>query len=158
MTLASVIVKIALFKIGIEIQKGITYVAFFNLLVISVGVFFGIRQFKILHPQPTGFKDEVKAGMRTCALYAIMMVVFIYVYYNNIDINAFPYLVQSRMDMAQSAIDQGHEVDLVNVRQFAEFIFSPKTHATITLFGFLVAGVIYSLLISFFMRKFPGYK
>lgn len=158
MTLASVVAKLILFKLDLDLQKNAMYSAFFNLLVISVGTFFAVRQFKIRAARPTKFQEDVKAGMRTAALYALLMTIFVFVYYSYIDAGFFTKMIESRLAAARIAVEQGQEIDLEKTREFGEFIFSPKTHSTITLFGFLVAGAIYSLLITVFMRKFPGFK
>ena len=158
MTFASVVFKLLLYFLEVDLQKSITYVAFFNLLVISVGTFFGIRNFKILNPEIRSFKEDVKSGMRIAALYAALMSVFVYVYYNNIDSQAFETFINTRLENTQQAIDNGETIDIERVESVARFIFSPRTHATITLFGFLMAGTIYSLLISYFMRRMPGFK
>src|SRR5690606_7317115 len=96
MTLASVVAKLILFKLDLDLQKNAMYSAFFNLLVISVGTFFAVRQFKIRAARPTKFQEDVKAGMRTAALYALLMTIFVFVYYSYIDAGFFTKMIESR--------------------------------------------------------------
>jgi cation transport ATPase len=158
MTLASIVAKLTMFSFDVVAQRTVMVSAFINLLVILVGTFFGVRQFKINAGERTGFKEDVKAGMRVGAIYALLMSVFVYFYYSNIDTTFFAEMIQNRMEMAQRAADAGTEVDMENVRQLGTFIFSARTHATITLFAFLLSSALYALMVSFFMRRLPGFK
>lgn len=158
MILASIVVKLVLFSTGVEAQRAVTVTVFANLLLVSIGTFFGLRQFKIKAARPTSFKEDVKAGMRVASIYAIFLAVFAYFYYGKIDTTFFSTMIESRVAIAREAQANGQEVDLKNVRSLGEFIFSLRTHTTVTLFGFLITGTIYSLMISYFMRKFPGFK
>ena len=58
---------------------------FGNVFVLMTGVFLGIRLFKRKAVDKTTFFDDFKAGMRTAAMYAILMTAFVYTYYSIID-------------------------------------------------------------------------
>lgn len=133
------------------------YTIFVNLFIILVGSFFAVRNYKISNPAST-IQAEVKAAMKTTTLFALMMSLFVLVYYKFIDTHYFPQLIESRVELAKAAMKDNPEIDLENVRKTGEMMFSPLTHATITLFGLTVSGALYCFFISLLMRKLPGFK
>ena len=130
---------------------------FVNLLIILVGSFFAVRMFKINNPAST-LKLEVQAGMKTTTTFALMLSLFVLVYYSYIDTHYFPQMIDARVELARSAMPENPNIDLENVRKTGEMMFSPSTHATITLFGLTVTGAIYCFFIALLMRRLPGFK
>ena len=70
----------------------------------------------------------------------------------------FELMIEDRVEAARTAMDENPDINLENVRLTGEMLFSPRTHATITLLGLLFTGAIYSVIIVLLMRKLPGFK
>ena len=156
MTVAAVGAKLALYLVNLPQEKMAMYTIFMLLLVILVGSFFTVRKFKMISSD-IDMKSLVKAGMKSTTLFAVFMGIFVFIYYSYIDTHYFPDLIADRIELAKAAAVENPDINLENVQKMGEMWFSPKTHATITLFGLTVAGAIYSFFISLFMRKVRGF-
>lgn len=126
---------------------------FGNVFVLMTGVFLGIRLFKSKAVDITTFFDDFKAGMRTAAMYAILMTAFVYTYYSIIDPTYFDIKLKNQLVIASE-----NEMDLEQVKKTGEFVLSPFFQSTITLIGFLLLGSFYSGIITFLVRKMRGDK
>lgn len=124
---------------------------FGNVFVLMTGVFLGIRHFKRKAVDKTTFFDDFKAGMRTAAMYAILMTAFVYTYYSIIDPTYFDIKLKNQLVIASE-----NEMDLEQVKKTGEFVLSPFFQSTITLIGFLLLGSFYSGIITFLVRKMRG--
>lgn len=144
--------KLGLFAMGVEQRAASKIVMAMHLFLILGGTFFGVRGYVMDHPD-AAVKDRVKAGMRVGGIYALIISVFVFCYYQYIDTTYFPEMIANRIELAKSAMVENPDINLENVKKTGEMFFNPKVHATITLFGLVVTGVIYSVLITFFMKQ-----
>jgi len=152
MTIVAVAAKLILFLAEFSQQTMAISTMFINLLVVLVGSFFAIRFYKINNPE-SDIKSEFKAGMRATTLFALFMGIFVLVYYNYIDTHYFPNMIEQRVAMAEAEKAKYPEINVDQAKQFGEILFSPRTHATITLFGLTIVGALYSIILAFLMRK-----
>ena len=152
MTVVAVTVKLLLYLVGLPQEEMAMYTMFANLLVVLVGTFFTVRQHRINSPE-SNFKSEFKAGMRSASIFALFMSIFVLVYYNYIDTHYFEYLINDRMELAERSLAENPDIKLEEERKTGELFFSPRVHATITLFGLTITGAIYSFLLVVITRK-----
>jgi hypothetical protein len=85
----------------------------------------------------------VKVSFAGCVLYAVMMGVFIWVYYTGIDIIEFPSKINERVAAAVAA--GGNDA---KERAKLTSMFNPFSYASITFFGLLFASLGNALLFS----------
>lgn len=157
MTAVAVAGKLILFLMDLSQEQMAMFTIFVNLLIILVGSFFTVRSFKISN-KGSDLKSDVKAGMKSTTLFALFMSLFMLVYYNYIDRHYFPDMISDRVELAKSAMKENPDINLENVKRTGEMLFSPQTHASITLFGLTATGAVYAFLISVLMRRLPGFK
>ena len=149
MTVVAIIAKLLFFLLNLPQQTMAISAMFTNLLVVLVGSFFAVRHYKISNAT-SNIKSEIKAGMRSTTMFALFISLFVYIYYSYIDTHYFPNMIAERVALAA----ENPEVDLDQVRTTGEMLFSPKIHASITLFGLTIIGAIYSIVLALLMRKF----
>ena len=147
MTLVAVATKLLLFLANLEQESMAMYTIFANLLIILVGSFFSVRQFKISNAG-SDMKSDVKAGMKTTTLFAVFLSIFGLIYYNYIDTHYFSMMIADRVEMATAAAIDNPDVNVDNWERLGENLFNPRTHATVTLLGLTIVGAIYSFLIN----------
>ena len=150
--MTAIAAKLFLYLIGPGQEEMAMYTMFVNLLVVLVGTFFTVRQYRIKNPQ-SGFNSEFKAGMRSAAIFAVLMSVFVLVYYSYIDTHYFEKMIDSRIELAKSSLPDNPDIKIDEVRKTGELFFTPRVHATITLFGLTATGAIYSFLLVLLTRK-----
>ena len=125
---------------------------FANVLILMSGIFFGIRQFKKSMNAKTDFLQDVKAGMKVAALYAIMMTLFVYIYYKFIDTGYFQVKLENQLELARQ-----NDLDVEKAREMGEFALSAFFQSTVTMVGFLMLGSFYASIITFFLRRIKGF-
>ena len=157
MTVAAIVAKLSLFLLAVSQQQMAIITIFINLLIVLVGSFFTVRSFKMKNPGST-MQAEIKNGMKATTFFALLVSLFVLIYYSYIDTHYFADMIQQRVNLAVQEKANHPEIDIDQVRTAGEMMFSPKTHASITLFGLTIVGAIYSFLISLLMRKIPGFK
>lgn len=110
--------------------------------------------------------DRIKAGIRGGAVYTIVISVFIFFYYNNIDKKFFETMKKERVEMAEKAdfktLQQQHPEklkhkshgDFIDMeREQAELWFSPFMISTLTLVGTLICAMIYSVIVNLIFKN-----
>ena len=150
MTLGAVTSRLLLFLSGLEADRVAMFTVFANLLIVLLGTFFAVRHFSALNRQ-AGLGEAVKYGMKATTMFALLMSLFVLLYYNYIDRTYFQTLAESRISMAEEA-GAGVE-EMKNVRRTARMIFSPKIHAAVTMLGLTFCGAVYSFLVAYLTRK-----
>ena len=151
--LASVIVKMLVYVTGNQFTSIGRFSIFINIFIVMLAVFLGIREHKKVVGSSSTYLEDVKVGMKAASWFAILLSIFVYVYYNYIDTEYFSILLEQRMETAAAQED----VDLTKVREAGQAFLSPFFQTTITLVGFVLIGAFYSALIAFFMRKMKGF-
>ena len=154
MLVVSIFMKMVIFAIHLQFTAYERVYFFGNLFVIMVGVFLGIRLFKSLNKEKTSFIADVKAGMKVVGIYAVLMSVFVYVYYSFIDPSYFDIKLADQISLATiHAEETGEKLSIKQIEDTGKFILSPYFQSTVTLILFLLLGTFYSSLITFFVRK-----
>lgn len=149
---ASVLVKILVFVSENQFTKIGKYSIFINIFLVMLAVFLGIREHKKIYGKHSSYLEDFKAGMKTASWFAILLSIFVYFYYNFIDITYFSTLIEQRVSLAES-----QNIDVAKVRETGEAILNPFFQTTVTLLGFIILGAFYSGLIAFFVRKMKGF-
>ena len=138
--LAVMVLRVVLFYNGRSLEG--TDFMFVHLLAMSVVAFFaGHALLGIDRNAP--FPSLVRASFAACALYALMMGVFIWTYYNAIDLVEFPAKINERV--AAIVASGGNEA---KARAELTKVFNPFSYASITFFGLLFASLGNALLFS----------
>ena len=152
MLVVSIFMKMAIYA-GNWQFTGYERVYFFgNLFVIMIGVFLGIRLFKAISIEKTGFMADIKAGIKVAGMYAVLMSLFVYLYYSFIDPSYFPLKIEDQLRLLQES-GRATGDELVQSRETAQFILAPYFQSTVTLILYLLLGTFYSSIITFFVRK-----
>ncbi|MDC1221259.1 DUF4199 domain-containing protein [Salibacteraceae bacterium] len=125
------------------------YVRFAYLLLFLLALFLGLRSFKADNPN-TDLTIDVKTGMKTTSIFAIIISAFTWVYYKFIN----PEYFAGKIEDVKIAIEQSEKAT-ENAINTAEFIFNAFTHSTITLFGMMIIGFFYTLILVLIMRAKP---
>ena len=126
----------------------------FYLLAILVSVFLGIRSIGILGEK--SFGKLLKAGLQSGIITTVLVSAYTYVHYAFVDVTYFGNKIIDRMEALK---EQGLTLEQLTLQEEnARFIFSPSTHATFTLAGFLIATIIYGLLSTFLYKKVAAFS
>ena len=115
---------------------------FVHLLALSVIAFFSGHAL-LGEDRNATFPALVKAAFAACAVYALMMGLFIWTYYTSIDLVEFPSKINERVAAVVSA--GGQEA---KARMELEKVFNPFGYASITFFALLFASLLNALLFS----------
>lgn len=160
----SILTKFLIFVSGKTFDLTIdSYAMYLNLFLILASIFLSIRYFKQKNTQSI-FLDDFKNGMKSAALFALMVSVYTFIHYKFIDDVYLTKRIENRMQMANSYDEnllknnpkQFTKIQFLEKEQaMSEFIFSPFNHASFVLFGYLIIGMIYSIGVTFLGRKSP---
>ncbi len=124
-------------------------------LFLLLAIFFGMRASFLQNPQRT-FGQLFKVGARASATFALVVSAFTYVFYKWFDPNYFAGLIAARIDEAKSL---GYPEDqLENVTATSQVIFSLSMHIPLTLIGFTLLGISYSVIVALIFKKVPMMK
>ena len=149
LALAGIAFSLVLYFLDLTLNKTVGYI---NVPIQLILLYFLLKSYRdnFMHGQIT-YGQSVGAGMVIFVYYAIIMAVFTYILYAVID----PGLVKKTMaiseeamvkkGMPQAAIDAG--------MAFTAKIMKPAIMAIFTIFGSMFFGVIYTLLVSIFIKK-----
>jgi hypothetical protein len=129
-----------------------TYTRFFYLLCFLIALFIGLRNWKLQNAN-VAFTDDVKSGMKIVSIYAIILSSFTFVYYKYINPNYFLQKIQSAIDAVSASGSSNDELN--QVENTASFVFNAFTHSTLTLFGLMVIGFFYTLILILLFRYKP---
>ena len=99
--------------------------------------------------QQLEFLKEIAGALRVMAVYAIIMIVFIVVYYAFIDTSYFP---EKRADILRGAIESDPNADHAELAKQAEEFFSLRNFSILLLVGFLISSGFYALFFTILKR------
>ncbi len=149
LALAGIAFSLLLYFFDLTLNKTVAYI---NVPIQLLILYFLLKSFRdnYMHGQIT-FGQSVGAGAVIFVYYSIIMAVFTYLLYAVID----PGLIKKSMAMSeelmekrgmpQSAIDAG--------MAFTAKVMKPAIMAVFSIFGTMFFGVIYTLLVSIFVKK-----
>lgn len=146
--LIAIAVKLAVFFLNLPAEFGI----YGYFLFILIALFFGLRK----HFERKGYKsfgNTLKEGMRISSVYSITITIFTWLYYKFVDTDFLPSRLAERVFEAK---ELGYsEEQIEQVRQTGEFFFSVSIHTSFTLFGFMIVGLVYSIIWAAIFWKMP---
>ena len=164
----ALIIKLSIFSLNMQHGDMETYIRYIYMLVLLTAVFFGIRSNKVLAENKTVFLDDLKAGARTAAFFALIVAGITYVYYEKIDVDFFEIkqapLIEELNKSTRDIIIEGVEAKDVIITNYSNQLFSIKTflspyfQAMWTMFGLVFMGLFNSLIFAILMKKMPGFK
>ncbi|MFT3885960.1 MAG: hypothetical protein QM724_11180 [Flavobacteriales bacterium] len=109
------------------------------LAVIAVAYLSG---FLLLRHDPSrGMAELIRNGLRDTALYAVVIAVFIYIFYRYIDASEFP---ERNAQFIANFVAEGHTE--AEAREKVERFYTPGGYAGVTFFGMLLLGVFNTLI------------
>ncbi|NQX96528.1 MAG: DUF4199 domain-containing protein [Flavobacteriales bacterium] len=163
----ALIIKVSVFAMDAQHGSMENYIWYMYMLILLFSVFFGIRSNKIMYEGTTTFGQDFKTGARTASFFGILMGAITYFYYAKIDPEFFPIKQQPYIDglieMAREKVKEGVSKDEVTtgLRESISAVkqqLSPYLHSMLTMFGLVFIGLFNSLVFSFLMKKYPGFK
>ncbi len=101
-------------------------------------------------PLPPLF-TEVSAAMRVMAVYAIVMIVFIIVFYALIDKSFF---IEKQTEILEGALKNDPSANQDELKQRVESFFSLRNFSVLLLLGFMISSAFYALFFSILKRLF----
>lgn len=165
-----IIIKLLLFQLNV-LQDDIFWTGlinnFFLLAAIAVGLYFekkreGFAQGSAL--------SDIKNAMIAGAPYALIVSVFMFFYYNDINPEFIENREKERMDIVYQAMERESYVDSLrqqnqdfnmltkeeiyaNIKEETASALSPKSLLTLSLLGLIVLGFTYSIFVMIIFRK-----
>lgn len=162
-----IIIRIVAFYMGVP-DEDYRYFVSVNLLFIVLAIAAAMYHNFRGSNEKVQFPDEMKVAMRAVSAYAIILTIFVFVFYKWID----PGFEQRKIDVFQYELEQTDYSllpDMENplivlglskeefiereVEKAGKFL-SPFAQSTLTLVGIMVVGIVYSLLMVFLRMKF----
>jgi len=126
------------------------YTRFFYLFCFLAALLFGLREWKAQNRQ-SDFTTDVKTSMKITSVYALILSAFTYAYYKWINPAYFVEKIESR---TAAVAETGADPEVIAQQtKLAETFFDAFTHSTITLFGILVIGFFYSIVLVMLFRS-----
>lgn len=167
LALIYIIIRTVAFYMGVADEEYKYFVSLnllFIVLSISGAMYHNFRR----TVGPVQFPDEMKIAMRAVSTYAIILTVFVFVFYSWIDsgfeqrkIDVFQYELEQTdyskvpdMENPLIVLELTKEEFIEREVEKASAFLSPFAQSTLTLVGIMVAGIIYSLIMVFLRLKF----
>jgi Protein of unknown function (DUF4199) len=149
LALVGIVFSLLLFFLDLSLNKTVGYI---NIPIQLVLLYFLLKSYRdnFMHGQ-ISYGQSVGAGVVIFVYYAIIMAIFTYILWKVIDPGlakksmALSEEMMEKKGMPQTAIDAG--------KAFTEKIMKPTVMAIITIFSSMFFGVIYTLLVSIFIKK-----
>lgn len=140
---------------------------FLLLVAIAIGIYFEKKREGL--GQGTALSD-IKNGMVAGAPYALIVSVFMFFYYGDINPSFTDDRLNERMDIVYQAMERSSYVDSLKqqnqdfnvmsneeiykqIREETASAYSPKSLLTLSLLGLIVLGFTYSIFITIIFRK-----
>ena len=147
----SIIWKLSLFIANAQNTVLGKYYLFAYFLFILVGILFGLKEYIKKHPEGTSIGEKIKVGMKISGLNALLYSAFIFLYYRWIDISFFASKINKDLLLMKSRNNSPSEIE--QYLNTVKILYSPSSLFQATLFGFLLIGIIYSILCSLALHK-----
>ncbi len=137
--------RLVLFSMG-RPADGTDFMLVHFLAIVTVVFFADAR---LLRAEPrSGFPDLLREGFRQAALYAVLMLGFLWLYYTQVEAGLFQERIDERVAMA---VAEGQPEAVVRERM--ERFFTPFNYATITFFALLAVGAAQTFVIGLLHHK-----
>jgi hypothetical protein len=149
LALAGIAFSLILYFLDLSINKNAGYL---NIPIQLVLLFFLLKSYRdnFMHGQIT-YGESVGAGVVIFLYFSIIMAVYTYILFAVID----PGLVSKQLAMAEEAMQKkGAGQAAVDAGMaFTSKLMKPGIMAPLSIFGNMFSGVIFSLLVSIFVKK-----
>lgn len=143
--IAIIALRLVLFNMG-RPADGTDFMLVHFLAIVTVVYFADAR---LLRAEPrSGFPDLLREGFRQAALYAVLMLGFLWLYYTQVEDSLFQERIDERVAMA---VAEGQPEAVVRERM--ERFFTPFNYATITFFALLAVGAVQTFVIGLLHHK-----
>ena len=96
-----------------------------------------------------GFLKEVSSAMRIMAVFAVIMIAFIIVFYAFIDKEFFP---EKQAEILKSALESNPESKHAELRKQVEDFFSLRNFSVLLLLGFMISSAFYAVFFTVLKR------
>jgi hypothetical protein len=144
--LSVIALRLALYFSGRPVE-GTEFMLVHFLAVVTIVFFAGHRL--LLGDRRTGFPDLLREGFRNAAVYALLMMLFLWMHYSWLEADLFTQKIDERVAMG---VAEGQPEELIRERM--EQFFTPFNYATITFFALLITGAFQAFLIGLVHHKF----
>jgi hypothetical protein len=144
--LAVFALRLALYYSGRPVE-GTEFMLVHFLAVVTIVFFAGHRL--LLGDRRSGFPDLLREGFRNAAVYALLMMLFLWLHYSQLEADLFTQKIDERVAMG---VAEGQPEELIRERM--ERFFTPFNYATITFFALLITGAFQAFLIGLVHHKF----
>jgi hypothetical protein len=149
LALAGIAFSLILYFLDLSLNKNVGYL---NIPIQIVLLFFLLKSYRdnFMHGQIT-YGQSVGAGVVIYFYFSIIMAVYTYILFAVID----PGLVSKQLAMAEEAMQKkGAGQAAVDAGMaFTSKLMKPAIMAPLSIFGNMFGGVIFSLLVSMFIKK-----
>jgi hypothetical protein len=149
LALAGIAFSLVLFFLDLSLNKTVGYI---NIPIQLVLLYFLLKSYRdnFMHGQ-ISYGQSVGAGVVIFVYYAIIMAIFTYILWTVID----PGLAKKSMALSEEAmVKKGLPQATIDTGMaFTAKIMKPGIMAIFTIFGSMFFGVIYTLLVSIFIKK-----
>jgi hypothetical protein len=149
LALAGIVFSLLLFFLDLSLNKTVGYI---NIPIQLVLLYFLLKSYRdnFMHGQ-ISYGQSVGAGVVIFVYYAIIMAIFTYILWKVID----PGLAKKSMALSEEAmVKKGLPQAAIDTGMaFTAKIMKPGIMAIFTIFGSMFFGVIYTLLVSIFIKK-----
>jgi hypothetical protein len=149
LALAGIAFSLVLFFLDLSLNKTVGYI---NIPIQLILLYFLLKSFRdnFMHGQ-ISYGQSVGAGVVIFVYYAIIMAIFTYILWTVID----PGLAKKSMALSEEAmVKKGLPQAAIDTGMaFTAKIMKPGIMAIFTIFGSMFFGVIYTLLVSIFIKK-----
>ena len=149
LALAGILFSLVLYFFDLSLNKTASYIN----IPIQLGIlYFLLKSYRdnFMHGRIT-YGQSVGAGVVIFVYYALIMAVFTYILYTVID----PELVKKSLALAEeNMVKKGVPQTSIDAGMaFTAKIMKPAVMSVISIFGSIFFGVIYTLLVSIFIKK-----
>jgi hypothetical protein len=143
--LAIMALRVVLFSLG-RPAEGTDFMLVHFLAIVTVVY---VADARLLRAEPrSGFPDLLREGFRQAALYAVLMLAFLWFYYTQVESSLFQERINERVALA---VAEGQPEAVVRERM--ERFFTPFNYATITFFALLAVGAAQTFIIGLLHHK-----
>lgn len=146
LALLPMIGKLAGFAYGVSAGDSQSFFILMHIFLLLVGVFFALR----MQTPDSSFLEDVKQGMKAVGVYSMASAFFMYVYYKFIDTQYFPNKIASMVANTDLAATGKTSEDITTTY---ETFFTAFNWTTLSLVAWMLAGLIYTVLLTLLHRK-----
>ncbi|MBK9177663.1 MAG: hypothetical protein IPM46_15305 [Flavobacteriales bacterium] len=134
-----------LFTIGSPVE-GTDFMLVHFLAIVTVVYFTDMQVLR--RDRDAGFPDLVREGFKSASVYALVMMAFLWFYYNRIENDAFELRIER---MVAAGVLEGQPENIIRPR-ITKF-FTPFNYASISFFALLATGAANALIIGAIHHK-----